>query len=33
VEAGLRIESAGGAVLTGGELGTLVPYLPSGAYL
>jgi GNAT superfamily N-acetyltransferase len=33
VDAGLRLDSAGGAVLTGGELGTMTPYLPSGAYL
>jgi GNAT superfamily N-acetyltransferase len=31
--AGLRIEARGGAVLTAGELGTMAPYLPSGAYL
>ena len=33
VDAGLRLDSAGGAVLTGGELGPMAPYLPSGAYL
>lgn len=33
LEAGLRIESSYGAVLTSGKLGTMVPYLPSGAYL
>jgi GNAT superfamily N-acetyltransferase len=33
LDAGLTLDSAGGAVLSGGELGTLVPYLPSGAYL
>jgi GNAT superfamily N-acetyltransferase len=33
LDAGLRIEPGGGAVLTGGELGAMVPYLPSGAYL
>ena len=33
LHAGLRIEPAGGAVLTGGKLGAMVPYLPSGAYL
>lgn len=33
LEAGLRIEPAGGAVLTGGKVGAMVPYLPSGAYL
>ena len=33
LDAGLRIDPAGGAVLTGGELGAMVPYLPSGAYL
>jgi hypothetical protein len=32
VGAGLRLGSPGG-VLTAGRLGTLVPYLPSGAYL
>jgi GNAT superfamily N-acetyltransferase len=31
--AGMRIDPAGGAVCTGGELGTMSPYLPSGAYL
>jgi hypothetical protein len=33
LDAGLTLDSAGGAVLTGGELGAMVPYLPSGAYL
>jgi GNAT superfamily N-acetyltransferase len=33
VDAGLALDSAGGAVLTGGELGAMAPYLPSGAYL
>jgi GNAT superfamily N-acetyltransferase len=33
LDAGLRIDPAGGAVFTGGELGTMAPYLPSGAYL
>jgi GNAT superfamily N-acetyltransferase len=33
LNAGLRIDSAGGAVLTGGRLGPMAPYLPSGAYL
>jgi GNAT superfamily N-acetyltransferase len=31
--AGLTIDSAGGALLSGGELGTMAPYLPSGPYL
>jgi GNAT superfamily N-acetyltransferase len=33
LKAGLRIDAAGGAVLTGGRLGPMAPYLPSGAYL
>jgi GNAT superfamily N-acetyltransferase len=33
LKAGMRIDSAGGAVLTGGRLGPMAPYLPSGAYL
>jgi GNAT superfamily N-acetyltransferase len=33
LDAGLDLDSAGGAVLTAGELGPMVPYLPSGAYL
>jgi ribosomal protein S18 acetylase RimI-like enzyme len=33
VAAGLRLQPGWGGVLTGGELGTLRPYLPSGAYL
>jgi GNAT superfamily N-acetyltransferase len=33
VAAGLRLDTAGGAVLTGGEVGPMAPYLPSGAYL
>jgi GNAT superfamily N-acetyltransferase len=33
VAAGLRLESAGGAVLTAGDVGPFHPYLPSGSYL
>jgi len=33
LDAGLRLDTAYGAVLAAGELGTMSPYLPSGAYL
>jgi GNAT superfamily N-acetyltransferase len=33
LRAGLRIDPAGGALFSGGELGTMWPYLPNGAYL
>jgi hypothetical protein len=33
IDAGLRLDTAYGAVLTAGELGSMSPYLPSGAYL
>jgi len=33
IAAGLRLDTAYGAVMTAGELGAMSPYLPSGAYL
>jgi GNAT superfamily N-acetyltransferase len=33
LDAGLHLDTAYGAVMTAGELGTMSPYLPSGAYL
>jgi GNAT superfamily N-acetyltransferase len=33
LDAGLRLDTAYGAVMTAGELGAMSPYLPSGAYL